>query len=193
MNQFPSNSKCKLRTSSSATDKIKAVKDKYNESVENKIKQEPKVIQDKPSTIGEKYIGLMNKLGFEPDKQRKFRKRYAIDGGGIVVVYPNMEPSMSGGDSKLEWFSVVTQRAVGINEDFRRFMPPDAASDCELMASELGEQVITRPEVGTIKCDNCGAITDEFGVDPRKDRVLCINPNGCFRKSFGNAGAQAEL
>lgn len=200
-NQFPSNSKCKpsnIKKNSSAKEKMVVAKNvsnvvrKVKPKQESKQELEPKSKQKvKNTSFGEEYVKLMNQLDFDIDKQRRFKKRYAIDGGGVVVVYPNIEHQVDGGKPRLDWFSVITQRAVGINEDFRKFMPPDAASDCELIASEVGDQIITRPDIGTVRCDECGSLTDEFGVDPNKNKVLCIKPNGCFRKSFTNAGAEA--
>lgn len=192
-NQFPSNSKCKPQgEKKSAREKVSAAKDSGNV---RKITSQPKSNGEDKSpegTFGAQFVKMMSQLGFEPDQQRRFKKRYAIDGGGIATVYPQVERPVGGGKPKVEYFSVIVQRAVGVNENFRNFMPPDAASDCELISSELGEQVVARPEVGTVKCDDCGALTDEFGVDPKKDRVLCVRPNGCFRKAFTNAGAEAE-
>lgn len=187
--QFPSNSKCKPQVvKTSASDKISKVKEKSEIDKPNKVE---KIEKKKDGSLGSQFVSLMTKLGFDVDSNRRFKKRYAVDGGGIAVVYPNME-DVGDGNPKLEWFSVIIQRAVGVNEDFRRFMPPDAASDCEVIASEFSEQVITRPEVGAMRCDFCGSMTDEFGVDPKKNKVLCVKPNNCFKKAFINAGAESE-
>lgn len=192
--QFPSNSKCKPQPAKTKSAREKISKTKEDNKVRS-IESAPKKKQQKaPATsYGAKFIDMMNQLGFEPDAQRRFRKKYAIDGGGIATIYPQVEQQVGGQSKKVEYFSIIIQRAVGVNEDFRKFMPPDAATECELIASELGEQVITRPDVGTVKCDDCGAITDEFAVDPSKDKVLCVRPNGCFKKAFTNAGAEAEV
>lgn len=188
--QFPSNSKCKPQAiKTSAADNIQKVKDEFVEKEDSKVDSNSNKLKD--NSIGTQFVVLMNKLGFEVDANRRFKKRYAVDGGGIAVVYPNME-NIGGEKPKLEWFSVIIQRAVGVNEEFRRFMPPDAASDCEVIASEFAEQIITRPEVGTVKCDSCGSLTDEFGVDPKRNKVLCIKPKNCFKKAFMNVGAEAE-
>lgn len=186
---FPSNSKCK----SNSKPKNKSAREK----ISNTKKQDEVRKLDSPKkefgSFGKHFVSIAAQLDFEPDEKRRFRKRYAIDGGGIAIVYPHVEPGMAGRGPKLEYFSLIIQRVVGVNEDFRNFMPPDAASDCELLASELGEKVIARPDVGTAVCDACGTITSEFGVDPKNDKVLCVRPNGCFKKAFTNAGAEAEV
>jgi len=138
------------------------------------------------------YTRLMDQLGFEIDNKRRYQKRYAIDGGGIITIFPHVENGVAGIAPKIEYFSVILQRAVGVNEEFRRFMPPDAASDCEVIAAELGGGIVAQPQVGMAQCDNCGAMTDEFGVDQKGNKVLCMKPNNCFRKHHTNAGAQAE-
>ena len=71
-------------------------------------------------------------------------------------------------------------------------MPPDAASDCELIAAELADHIVTKPQIGQNVCDGCGVITDEFGVDPKHGKILCVKPNNCFKKSFTSAGAEAQ-
>jgi len=100
---------------------------------------------------------------------------------------------VAGEGPRLEYISMTIQRAIGLDEDFRRFLPADAATDCELMSSELGVERGKQPQVGQEKCDSCGAITDEFGVDTKEGKVLCIRPNGCFKKKFNNRGAEAEV
>lgn len=193
-NQFPSNSKCKP-----SAGKKKSAREKIADTTQSAVRRldkspDPKGNgQDKEATFGLKFTKMMKQLDFDIDSKRRYKKRYAIDGGGIATIYPSIVPGMTGKGPTLEYFSVIIQRAVGVNEDFRNFMPPDAASDCELLASELGEQVIARPDVGTVRCDSCGALTDEFGVDPKNDKVLCVKPNGCFRKAFTNIGAEAEV
>lgn len=142
--------------------------------------------------LAAEFTRLMNQLGFEIDSKRRYSKRYAIDGGGIITIYPHIEPGIAGTKSRLEWFSVILQRAVGVNEEFRRFMPPDAASDCEVLAAELGDQVRAQPEVGMTQCDKCGAMTDEFGIDTKRNKVLCVKPNNCFRNHHTSSGAQSE-
>lgn len=190
-NQFPSNSKCKLPIKG----KKKSARDKIADTkTQNAVRRLDKSSDDKinkEDTFGVKLTKLMKQLDFDIDNKRRYKKRYGIDGGGIVTIYPSIVPGVAGKGPTLEYFSVIIQRAVGVNEDFRNFMPPDAASDCELLASELGEQVIARPDIGTIRCDSCGSLTDEFGVDPNQNKVLCIKPNGCFKKAFTNVGAEA--
>jgi len=135
---------------------------------------------------------VASKLGFEIDSRRIWRKKYAIDNGGIVTIYIMVEPGVAGEKHRVDYFSLIVQRAVGTNEDFRRFMPPDAASDCELISSELGSKVSNKPQIGQEQCDSCGAMTDEFAVDNKRGRILCVRPNNCFKKTFNHAGAQAE-
>jgi len=179
-NYYPS--KCPKKSN------VRAIKHK---SAKEKIAETKDLDESENISTVNKFSQLMDKLGFEADHNRRFKKKYGIDGGGVMTIYPFMEPGVGGNDPKLSYFSIVLQRAIGVNEDFRKFMPPDAASDCELMASELGEINIIRPTVGTTVCDNCGSNTDQFGV--RRDKVYCVAPNNCFEKDFSGSGAEAEI
>jgi hypothetical protein len=162
----------------------------------NSSKQEPerqvRKLETPNPSFAKKLEEISTRLGFEIDSRRIWRKKYGIDNGGIVTTYIMVEPGVAGEKPRIDYFSVIIQRAVGINEDFRKFMPPDAASDCEVIASELGTIVSSKPQLGQEKCDSCGAMTDEFAVDNKRGRILCVRPNNCFKKNFTNAGAQAE-
>jgi len=138
------------------------------------------------------FTQLMNKLEFEIDEKRRYKKKYAIDGGGVMIIYPFVEHGIAGSSPKVEYFSIIIQRVVGVNENFREFMPPDAASDCELISAEFAEQIVATPQIGQNVCDKCGAVTDEFGVDPKRGRVLCVKPNNCFKSAFTSSGAEAQ-
>lgn len=155
------------------------------------VKNTPKLyeIDDPPGSFGKKLGNLATKLNFEITSKRLWRKKYAIDGGGIATIHIMVGPAVTGDKAKIEYFSLTVQRAIGVNENFRKFMPTDAASDCEILAAELAETNIARPQVGQEKCDKCGAFTDEFGVDAAFNKILCVKPNNCFRKKFTNAGA----
>jgi hypothetical protein len=135
---------------------------------------------------------LMNGLDFEIDNQRRYKKKYALNGGGVMIVYPYIGPQIGDKPPRVEYFSTIIQRVVGVNENFREFMPPDAASDCELIAAELADVVEIQPQIGQNVCDSCGAVTSEFGVDPKRGKVLCVKPNNCFKKAFTSAGAEAQ-
>jgi len=148
---------------------------------------------DTRESFGQKFVALMNKLGFTVTDKRLWKKKYAVDGGSVVTIYPMVEQGVAGEGPRLEYISMTVQRAIGLDEDFRRFLPADAATDCELMSSELGVERGKQPQIGQEKCDACGAITDEFGVDTKEGKVLCIRPNGCFKKKFNNRGAESEL
>ena len=130
-------------------------------------------------------------MGYEITDRRSWKKRYAIDGGGIATIHIMPEQSNTGMGPRLEYFSLVIQRAVGVNEDFRKFMPPDAVSDCELLASELAVQSSVTPKLGQEQCDKCREYTDEFGVDNKSGKILCVKPNNCFKKSYNRLGAEA--
>ncbi|KKM25273.1 hypothetical protein LCGC14_1596660 [marine sediment metagenome] len=134
---------------------------------------------------------LCTDLDFIITDKRSWKKRYPIDDGGIITIHIMPEQGIAGGEPHIEYFSLVIQRAVGISENLRKFMPPDAASDCELIASELGSHPIFKPQLGQQQCDMCGEHTDEFGVDPKSDKVLCLKPNNCFKKHFTVGGAEA--
>jgi hypothetical protein len=88
---------------------------------------------------------------------------------------------------------MTIQRAIGLDEDFRKFLPADAASDCELMASEFSMERSKPLQIGQEKCDSCGAFTDEFGVDIKNGRILCIKPNLCFKRKFNAVAAESEV
>ena len=147
---------------------------------------------NKPSEpFGQKFITVMNKLGFDVTDKRLWKKKYAVDSGSVVTIYPMIEQGLAGESPRLEYISMTIQRAIGLEEDFRKFLPNDAASDCELLVSELGIKAHKKPQIGQEKCDVCGQITDEFGVDTKHGRILCIRPNNCWRKHF-NGSAKPE-
>lgn len=173
------------KKSKSARDKIKKEKDS--------IIEEDKSVNEPSSEFAKRLTEIMNDLEFNIDQKRRYFKKYAVDGGGVITIYPHIEPGVAGTTPKLEWFSVILQRAVGTNEEFRRFMPPDASYDCEVLSSEFGQYDVVKPQVGTAKCDSCGSMTDEFGVDTRYNKVYCVKPNNCFKKHHTNAGAQSEV
>lgn len=144
-------------------------------------------------TFGVKLTDIAKKLDFTITPDRRWRKRYAIDGGGVITISPMVEPGATGQPPRLEYFSVVIQRAVGLYEDFRKYMPADAASDCEVLVGALAEKEAIKPQVGQQKCDRCGVLTDEFAVDQVRNRILCIKPNNCFKKAMTGTGAQAVV
>ena len=154
----------------------------------NRKNRDSTTAKDKKFAV--KFSELANKLGFTVNNNRIWRKRYAINEAGIITIHLMIEPGRHGNEPKLEYFSMVIQRAIGLNEDFRKFLPPDAASDCEILASELGEEQQIKPQLGMEKCDGCGSMTDEFGVDNKRCKLLCIKPNNCFKKSFTTGGAE---
>lgn len=143
------------------------------------------------SKFASDFVKMMAQLDFDFDSKRRYVKKYDLDGGGVVYVYPHVTERPHD-RPRLEYFSVIIQRAVGVNEEFRRFMPPDAASDCELLAAELAHVITNKSQIGMVKCDSCGEMTDEFGVDQKHNKVLCIKPGNCFRKQYTHAGAQTE-
>jgi hypothetical protein len=160
------------------------------EKVQEVRRISPVKVQDKPSSFASQLATLANKLEFEITDRRLWRKKYAIDGGGIATIHIMVEPGITGQDPKLGYFSIVIQRAVGLNDDFRKMMPPDAASDCELLVSELGGADVRVAQIGQEVCASCGQLTDQFGV--RGNKVLCVRPNNCFKRAFNSRGAEAE-
>ncbi len=187
---------CKFAKKNQTCDKCKNIskgaKDKSAKSTAKPKKPKKNGEDTTPQgTFGARLGEIAKRLGFDITRDRIWRKKYAIGGSGIATTHIMVEPGITGKQPRIEYFSFIIQRAVGINEIFREIMPPDAASDCELIASELGEQDIIRPQVGMEKCDSCGSMTDEFGVDTKKGKILCVKPNGCFKKKFSNAGAEA--
>lgn len=156
----------------------------------NQPKQKTKEIDNK--SFAARLQDLCNKLEFTITDKRTWKKRYPIDGGGVATVHIMPEQAMTGMGSRIEYFSLVIQRAVGVNEDFRKFMPTSAASDCELIVGELGQIQAFNPKLGQEKCDRCNEYTDEFGVDPKAGKILCIKPNNCFKKYFTSRNAEAE-
>jgi len=142
-------------------------------------------------TFPVRLANIAKQLDFSVSDRRIWRKKYAMNDGGIANLHIMVGPDV-GGKPKLEYFSYTTQRAVGVNEEFRKFMPPDIASDCELLAVELGEIIRIQPKLGQVICDGCGEPTDQYGVDTKRGRNLCIKPNNCFKKKFNSIGAQAE-
>jgi hypothetical protein len=155
-------------------------------------KQEKLKLVEDESTFAKRLTRMAIELGFDITDKRLWRKRYAIDGGGIATIHIMIEPNITGKEPSVGYFSFVVQRAIGVNENFRKFMPPDAASDCEMIAIEFGKQNIYKPQVGQEKCAKCGSMTDEFGVDNKNNRILCIKPNNCFKQYFTTAGAESE-
>jgi hypothetical protein len=147
---------------------------------------------DTRESFGQKFIVMMNKLGFTVTDKRLWKKKYAVDGGSVVTIYPMIEQGVAGEGPRLEYISMTVQRAIGLDEDFRKFLPADPATDCELLATEFGTER-KQIQIGQEKCDICGAITDQFGVDTKRGKVLCIRPNNCWRKHFNNSGAEAEV
>jgi len=155
-----------------------------------KLPSKPVVkLPSKPSSFAVALGELAVKLGFEINEKRLWKKKYAIDGGGVATVHIMIDMGLSGQEPRIGYFSLTVQRAVGINDNFRKFMPPDAASDCELLASELGGVEIQKPQIGQEKCDQCGILTDQFGV--KGNKVLCIRKGGCFKKAFTSGGAES--
>ena len=135
---------------------------------------------------------ICNKLEFSITDKRTWKKRYPIDGGGVATIHIMPEQAMTGMGARIEYFSLVIQRAIGVTEDFRKFMPTSAAADCELIVGELGQTQTFNPKLGQEKCDSCGAYTDEFGIDPKEGKILCIRPNSCFKKHFTSRNAESE-
>jgi len=166
----------------------------------NKGKNKLKVVEtpaEKPTNtekknFGAKLVDLCNQLEFTITDKRSWKKRYAVDGGGAATIYIMPEQGNTGMGPRLEYFSLVIQRAIGVDEDFKKFMPPDAVSDCELLAAELSSKVSIKPRLGQEQCDSCQEYTDEFGVDPTRGKILCVKPNNCFKKSFNRIGAEAS-
>jgi len=154
------------------------------------IKQVTK-LPAKPSGFAVALGELAAKLGFEVNEKRLWKKKYAVDGGGVATVHIMIDMGLAGQEPRIGYFSLTVQRAIGINDNLKKFMPPDAATDCELLASELGGVAAQKPQIGQEKCDACGALTDQFGV--KDTRVLCIKPMNCFKKAFNNKGAESEL
>jgi len=142
-------------------------------------------------TFGVRLTNLCQELGYTITEKRSWMKRYAMDGGGIATIYIMPEQGNTGMSPRLEYFSLIIQRAVGVNEDFRKFMPPDAVSDCELLSNEFAPKVTITPKLGQEQCAECKEFTDEFGVDTSRGRILCVKPNNCFKKFFNRAGAQS--
>jgi hypothetical protein len=144
------------------------------------------------STFGRRLSRFATELGFTVNNNRVWKKQYAMDNGGVATVHIMIDPGVVGEKPKVDYFSMVTQRAVGVNEDFRKYMPADAASDCELLSTEFGKKNIFRPQVGRERCAKCGSLTDEFGADTKNNRILCIRPNNCFKKFFNTSGAESD-
>lgn len=163
----------------------KGKKDKEKEVVKLPVIKET-------NSFGTKLQDLALKLDYEITPNRIWRKKYAIDSGGVAVVHLMLDRDLANGQNTLSYFSVTTQRAVGINDDLRKFMPADAASDCEVILSELSGIEIAKPKIGQEKCAKCGALTDEFGVDTNRGLVLCIKPSNCWRKHINGNTAYAE-
>jgi hypothetical protein len=154
-------------------------------------KKSVKQPEEKNGSFGAKLVNICKELDFQVTNKRSWKKRYPMDGGGIATIHIMPEQGIVGMEPRVEYFSLVTQRAIGVNENFRKFMPPDAASDCELIANELGSKSISEPQLGQQKCDKCNEYTDQFGVEPKSNRVLCIKPNNCFKSHFTSSGAES--
>lgn len=167
-----------------------------NKSKSTSYKKPSKKENGKDSSESGKFaarlVELAQRLDFDLDAKRVWRKKYASSDGGITYVYIMIEPGVAGQEPRVEYFSVITQRAIGLEEDFRKFLPPDAASDCEVIAEEFGVIKQVTESVGQTECAMCGEYTDQFGIDPKRDRILCITPNNCFKKSFTGVGAESE-
>jgi len=148
--------------------------------------------EERPANFMARLGDLAQKLGYTINDKRIWHKKYAIDGGGVVNIHAMIDPGVVGAKPKLDYFSLTIQRAINTNEDFRQFMPPDAASDCELLASEFGDKEIVKHDIGKERCDGCGVLTEEFGVDTSTGKILCVRPNGCFRKKFTSGGAESH-
>lgn len=158
-----------------------------------KMVHAPQIVnQNDEESFASRLSRLAGELGFSVTDKRLWRKKYAISDGGVATIHIMIEPSIAGGKPRIDYFSLNIQRAVGTLEDFRKFMQPDAASDCEVLAGELGEIPEVRPQIGFQKCDKCGVPTDEFGVATKTGQVLCITPNNCFKNQLTGAGAEAE-
>lgn len=155
------------------------------------IKPVEKPTNDVNKKFGAKLEEMCLRLGYSITEKRSWMKRYAIDGGGAATIYIMPEQSNSGMGPRVEYFSLIIQRAIGVNEDFGRFMPPDAVSDCEVLANEFAPKVSIKPRLGQEQCAICKEHTDEFGVDTKNGRILCIKPNNCFKKHFNRAGAES--
>ena len=158
----------------------------------DKKKSEIRRIEEQKPTFGAELVKLTAELGFEVDRNRNFKKKYPIDGGGVATIYIHIDSGITGKGQTIEYFSLITQRAVSVNEDFRKFMPPEASSDCEVITAEFGGRQTISHDIGYNKCDNCGEMTNEYGVDPSAGKILCMTPNKCFMKKFSNAGAESE-
>ena len=184
------NQKC---TKCESVPKGKPKEEKQVVKIVNPVKKKDngKIVGD-TSKFASGFTKVMNELEFEIDSSRRYKKKYAIDGGGVMIIYPFVEHGIAGSSPKVEYFSTIVQRVIGVNENFRELMPPDAASDCELIASEFAEHMVATPQIGQNICDRCGAVTDEFGVDPKRGKILCVRPNNCFKLSFTSAGAEAQ-
>lgn len=134
---------------------------------------------------------MAKSLDFDITRDRIWRKKYSAD-GGIMSLFIMVEPGVAGEEPRVEYFSIITQRAVGLNEDFKKIMPPDAANDCNVIASEFSRVARVDHTIGQNKCDKCGVLTDEFGVNNNTGKVYCVTPNNCFKNSFSGAGAEAD-
>lgn len=157
----------------------------------NILKEKSKPVEDE-SIFVKKLARMASELGFELTDRRRWRKKYAINGGGVATIHIMIDSGVTGKEPSVDYFSYITQRAVGINDNFRKFMSPDAAGDCDMIAAEFGKQSTYKPQVGQEECSKCGAMTDEFGVDNKNNRILCIRPNNCFRNYFTTGGAESE-
>lgn len=157
-----------------------------------KLASIPQVVsQTEEESFASRLGRLAGELGFSITDKRLWRKKYAISDGGVATIHIMVEPGIAGGKPRIDYFSLNVQRAIGTIEDFRKFMSPDAASDCEVLAGELGEVPEVRPQIGFQKCDKCGMSTDEFGVNTKTGQILCINPNNCWKHQMMNSGAEA--
>jgi len=146
----------------------------------------------KQSIFAAKFTEMANKLGFEVNNKRLWCKKYAIDGGGVAIVHLMLDQGIQNEEKHLDYFSLTIQRAISISENFRQFMPAEAASDCEVLASEFGDKELIKHEIGKEICSKCGAITSEFAVDTKQGRILCLRPNSCWKKYMNNSGAEAH-
>ena len=146
-------------------------------------------------SFGAKLTKVASQLNFDINDKRIYRKKYAVEGGAVATVHIMVEPGSTVQKPRLEYFSLTIQRAVGVDEDFRKLMPAEAAADCEVVIAELGVPTTRKIQIGAEKCDGCGMMVDEFGVDNKHNRILCIRPNrtGCFHKLMSSQGAESAL
>lgn len=144
-------------------------------------------------TFAARLTEVAKSLDFEIRKDRIWAKKYSVADGAIMNLFIMVEPGIANAEPKVEYFSTITQRAIGLDEDFRRFMPPDAVNDCGVIASEFSSIARVDHNIGQTQCDKCGVYTDEFGVNNGTGKVYCIKPNNCFKNSYTSSGAESSV